>query len=269
MKTFKAKDVRKSWYACTGLTRDEFINQAIKKNEERKQAKQVIKKLGIKEELKKEQMKNAKIIDDQLRKLYRTAHDASHQESLNARIGKLKIIVDQNISWSIYSKSTRFPAKVFHNEIYLPYFYELPPLHLRVIDNLLNLKINHFCNTKENIHVYEAIWIEQAPGYNVKLINGWIAEKDNQFYHSKISYYDAVAGLQKKTKSVSVNNLKITDYINRSIFHKITGACFTGIDNFCNKAGIGSKRRIQIKELLPLLEVHAPFYYQKILKTIQ
>jgi hypothetical protein len=208
---------------------------------------------------------------------YKMAYSASHYKSGSFRISsEIDVYVNQYNDWNIYSKSTRYPAKVNYNVIKLPRFFQLPPEHLKVIDGLVNVEINHFRNTENNINIFKASWVKQERGNNVSLVEGFIAHKNNVYYHG-LTEEEVIKGINKKinlSKSPNIStkkkyeDWKSSDYISRATFHKVTGACMEGIKDFCNKAEIpNTKKRMQIGEVLPLIQEHAPTWYRLIVKN--
>jgi hypothetical protein len=280
--------IRKSWYASSGMKKDEYYEHMVKVHSEREEKRdflysrdEIIKKniapktQELKDQLAEYHHDVCDKLETILERRYRMAYSASHHESGHFRVSSQpSVYVSRYNDWNIYSKSTRYPAKVNYNVISLPRFYELPPKYLQIIDGLVNVRIKHYKNV-ENINVYEAAWVKQEFGNNVSLVYGYIAHFNNVYYHA-LDMQEAVKGVQRKYKKLQSPNVsqkaysewKPTDYISRIVFHKVTGACMEGIRDFCNKAEIpNTKKRMQIKEVLPLIQEHAPSWYRIIVKN--
>jgi hypothetical protein len=281
--------IRKSWYASSRMSKEQYYEYAVEIHDSRKEKRDflyhrndIIKENiapeaeKIREKLNKYHYNMCNELETILEKNYRMAYSASHCEQGKFLFSSTPdIYVQQYSDWNIYSKSTKYPAKVNYNVIKLPRFFELPPQKLRVIDGLVNIEIKHY-NNVENINVFKATWVKQEKGNNVSLISGFIAHQNNVYYHG-ITEEEAIKGVQKKYKKLqssdinsqkSYSNWKLTDYISRTVFHKVTGACMEGIKDFCNKAEIpDNKKRVQIQEIMPLLQKYAPEWYRLVVKN--
>lgn len=267
--------IRKSWYASSRMIKDEWYQQAVKKNQERLENTNYSTKMIFDCTLKaKEHQKAVKSeIEELLKQHYKTAYNAAHFSGFKLMTGKIGVRTDYNLDWDMYSKSYGHPGKEFYTCIKIPVLFDLPPENLRIFDDIVNLKCD-FLKRENSISFYNALWIKQGKGFNIEIASGIIAVnwKLNISFHAE-TLEDAESGLIKKIKKETAppkkekvySEWKPTDYITRKKFHQLTGACMEGIEQFCHRARIDDKkRRMQIKDLLPLLEKHAKTYYDKI-----
>ncbi len=269
--------IRKSWYASSGLTKEEWYEQAIKKHEQRQNAgwskwDEPVMQFECREKAEKHQKKVYDTICFLLKKHYRTAADAAHTPSKWAKLrtGKPAIWTNYELDWDIYSKQYGHPGKIYHTCIQIPVLFELPPAILRIFDGIVNLKCD-FLKRENNISFYDAVWIEQERGFNIALHSGIIAVdwlKHISFHADTME--DAGTGILRKIKKQtqpekkSYSDWKATDYITKKKFHELTGACMEGINQFCHRARIEDKKRMQIKDIIPLLQKYANYYYDLI-----
>lgn len=269
--------IRKSWYASSGLTKNDWYEQAIAKHAERQNANwskwnEPVMHFECREKAEKHQKKVYNTICFLLKKHYRTAADAAHTPSKWAKLrtGTPAIWTDYDLDWNMYSKQYGHPGKKYYTYVRLPVLFDLPPVNLRAFDNIINLKCE-FVKRKNNISFYNALWVSQERGYNVSLQSGFIAVDwtRNISFHADTTE-NAEKGLirkikrQTQPKEKSYSEWKSTDYITRKKFHQLTGACMEGIEQFCHRARIEDKKRMQIKDIIPLLKKYASSYYDKI-----
>lgn len=270
--------IRKSWYASSGLTKEEWYQQAIAKQEERKKLNwnkwyEGEMNFECRKKAKEHQTETQNQIKELLYAYYRTAANAAHFDGIRKLTGRLAIWTDYTLDWNMYSKNYGHPGREYYTCIQTPVLFDLPPAQLRIFDNIVNLKCE-FSNCKDNITIYSATWVKQLSGFNVALQEGFIAVnwKHNISFHADTAE-NAEKGLIRKVKKEtappkkekSYADWKLIDYITRKKFHELTGACMEGIEQFCHRTRIDDKtRRIQIKDLLPLLEKYAKVYYDKV-----
>lgn len=272
----KKSKIRKSWYASSGLTKEEWYQQAIAKHAERQKVREEelnIIKSDFRIHAEKYQTEIHREIKELLYSYYRTAINAAHFDGIRFLTGKPAVWTDYNLDWNMYSKSYGHPGREYYTCIQIPVLFDLPPAQLRIFDNIVNLKCE-FYKRKETFTIYQATWIKQLAGYNITLQDGFIAVnwEHNISFHADTAE-NAEKGLIRKVKRETAPakkektyaDWKPTDYITRKKFHELTGACMEGIQQFCYRARIDEKtRRIQIEKLIPLLEKYAKAYYDKI-----
>jgi hypothetical protein len=123
---------------------------------------------------------------------------------------------------------------------------------LDVCDNIPNLAAKKI-HTIRNCDVYAAIWLQNAKGFDCKIVNGFIAKKGDLTYHAT-TIKKAVLGVLKKENRTSVpTKITLETRMTRRLYHAITGACYVGIDDFLARHNI-SYKSMTVKDLLPFLE---------------
>lgn len=118
---------------------------------------------------------------------------------------------------------------------------------------------------KLGIDLYEAVWLTKGRGYQVDERTGFIAVKRTSLgiiphtaYHSE-SAMAAVEGSHRKFRNVCDLPLEIRDVPMDAVVTwadaKATGACESGVRNWCNQVRIDANR-----DSVPLIEVVRGYY---------
>lgn len=92
-------------------------------------------------------------------------------------------------------------------------------------------------------------------GFSYSLQSAVVYTDGTNSSHGK-NAHDAYKSYQKKLKILreegKIKNLTLDSEIDANDYHKITGACKFGINEFCEKNGISRKKKFTVKEVLDL-----------------
>lgn len=280
------KNTKKSFYAKTGMTKEEFLTHAKTVHESRKEKNEFLSKRDFilknsLQQLYSQAVENHKANVIALDKLidanYRASGSASYCSKPIAFVSnRFTVETTSRFFWQQYTKRKSYPRQEYYLVAHLPLFYELPPKHLQIMDGLLNIQVEYNMVINDCI-IYKAIWIEQGQGYSIKQKEGYIALYNATYYHYEgedklVASLKCIAKYKKQNASVKTvkqySEWKLTDTISRKQFHTLTGACYSGIASFCAKAGIeDSIKKIRISDVMPLLQKYAKFYYDLVIRN--
>lgn len=176
--------------------------------------------------------------------------------------------VEQELDWNGYSKKTKYPKKVYTHIYYIPWSARPWDIEKGHFDNMFNLR----CAKKRsigNITIYSVTYIKERKGYDKDLIPAVVASTGSYHYHAETEQ-EAVKGLRKKLKRNQRRyDISLDSYLSKKKYHEITGACYQGIESWCESHGINPNARMKVREILPILEQEQPYGADKILSVVK
>jgi hypothetical protein len=175
--------------------------------------------------------------------------------------------IDEETDWNYYAKSYRFPKVWKTMRICLP-ADKINRKHI-CYDGIVNTEVFSERNIS-GMTILLANCLITKKGNRIQPEKKFVAILDNTAYHAD-SLKKAIAGLNRKIKNNLENKtekvLTVESYITKNFYHKLTGACFTGIENFIEQNNLQGRNRIQVKELL---SISNNFYgREKLIETIK
>jgi hypothetical protein len=162
--------------------------------------------------------------------------------------------VNSETDWDYYAKSYKYPKhwNTTIMDINLKDFKLYSNYH--VVDGIVNTKIISEKTFLDFTLLYVNCLITKQ-GNKIAEEKKFIAIKDGVAFHDN-SINEAIKGVLRKIKRLNtVKEEKIITndtYITKTMYHKITGACYAGIEDFINKYNLNGRNRIKVSELLEI-----------------
>jgi len=130
------------------------------------------------------------------------------------------------------------------------------------IDNLLTVDVYSIKKYQDYQIIYAKVLVQKNKR-DITYQDSWtledmfIAIKGDYNYHSS-SVSEAIKGVELKIKNIekSKEEMKLTEEtkITRKLYHKLTGACYAGIEQFVIRMGWQNRKYITVKKLLQVKE---------------
>ena len=134
-------------------------------------------------------------------------------------------------------------------------------------DGIFNLS-SKCIRTINNIKVYTCEWLKKSKGYDFSIQSGFVASNGEKHYHAE-TIKKAVNGvLRKISRKEDRHTITENSYMSKTKYHRITGACYSGISLWCAMQGIDENSRIKISDLLPILEKTKAYGYHNLLNAL-
>lgn len=162
---------------------------------------------------------------------------------------------DREKDWDYYSKRTRYPKT--HHTLCLrldrAWRDSVYKRGLMLVDDIFTLYAGEFVQ-KDGARVFAARWLQQARGYDLREVEGFIAHSGGVFYHAKTEDA-ALRGVRRKIAAEAQAHEKARFLAAAAARRdallekaagvwvtfkdaRATGACAPGIENWCMRAGI-------------------------------
>jgi hypothetical protein len=230
---------------------EDFKNLLHDRTKKRMERIKFVEKINYKERL-KERLNETKIL--KLEKIIKENYNINTNKGLvvlNSEEFRFKI--SEDVDWSYYSKGYKYPKIWRQTELFIPLKHFKLNSNYHVIDGIVNTRI---FSEKQfgQITIISANCLITKKGNKIVEERKLIALKGNISYHAdKIG--DAKIGLERKIKRLEKGQvdkiLTSESYITKNLYHKLTGACFVGINDFINQhEELKNRNRIKISELL-------------------
>jgi hypothetical protein len=186
---------------------------------------------------------------DDLEKKIKDNYNINTNKGLIIRNGKeFKFYVESETDWNYYAKSYKYP-KLWNTTIIM-----LPLSDYRrnnsIHDGIVNINVR--CKHSYNDYtIMIADCIVTRKGNKLAIEKKYIVEKDNVGYHGN-SILECIKGIEKKNKKKEEKRITLDTYITKNLYHRLTGACMAGIENFVNSHNLQDRNRMKISELLEI-----------------
>lgn len=164
------------------------------------------------------------------------------------------VFTDTGVSWTVYSKSTKWPAQVIDIAVTLPrdWCVSVHAAGLACVDGLFTLTAERLDSKPGAPELFAAMWARKSRGFNYTCERGYIARFGGVYYHGGTPK-KALAGLARKCAGLNalevLKNYDLTSLASRAPGvlvsvrdAELIGACASGIQNWCAAAGIDIAR---------------------------
>jgi hypothetical protein len=162
-----------------------------------------------------------------------------------------------------------YRIKKYNHVFNMPYNMRVRDIERTEFDGLLNIECKKIRQI-EGVTVYNAVWLEKGRGYNYKIKAGFVAELGELTYHAD-TLKKAVTGVYKKHRRYyKKNNIHADEMLTARRYHRMTGACYAGIRQWCSEHGIDPDSKMPVLDVIKMMEQSGrkPYGFDKLKSSI-